>query len=197
MGPTQDITEVLQLWREGNAGALDQLSPLIYNQLHVIASSYLRRERTDHTLQPTALVGELYLRLLQARQVLWEDRSHFYAFTAHMMRNILRDYARKHRSKRRGGGIAIHLPFQEEMAWVGSSAEEMLALDEALTLLERLDARKARLVELRCFLALSMEETAQVLEVSLSTAQRDLKFARSWLYKTLHDPPGSAAGSGA
>lgn len=190
MGTGQDITQLLQMWRAGEPSALERLAPLVHGQLYVIASSYMRRERTDHTLQPTALVSELYLRLLQQRQVQISDRAHFYAFAAKIMRNILRDHARRHLSERRGGGMAVHLPLAEDVAWVGSSAEEMLALDEVLEQLKTLDERKARVVELRCFLALTMEETAEVLETSLATAERDLKFARAWLFQALHAGQG-------
>ncbi len=186
MSSPHEITEILQLWKQGDAGALERLAPLVYEQLHAIASGYMRREREDHTLQPTALVSELYLRLMQQRQVTWADRVHFYTFAAQMMRNILKDHARAHLADRRGGKSAIRMPLAEDIAWVGSSPENILQLDEALGRLEQMDERKARVVEMRCFLALSMQETAEVLNISLATAERDLKFSRSWLHQALH-----------
>lgn len=186
MSHAHEITEMLQLWRAGEPGAMERLAPLVNEQLHAIASGYMRRERADHTLQPTALVSELYLKLLRQREVGWGDRDHFYAFAAHMMRNILKDHARAHLAGRRGGKDAVKMPLTEDVAWVGSSPENILQLDEALTRLGELDGRKARVIELRCFLALTMQETADVLNISLATAERDYKFSRGWLYQMLH-----------
>ena len=184
-----DVTVLLERWRGGDAAVLDRLMPLVYDELHSIARGYMRRERDDHTLQPTALVNEVYLRLLRQRSVNWNDRAHFFTFAARMMRNILKDHARAHLAERRGGAGAIKLPLSEEMAWVGSSPEGMLDLNSALDKLETLDTRKAQLVELRFFLALTMDEAAEVLGVSLATAERDLKFSRSWLYRELNPSP--------
>jgi RNA polymerase sigma factor (TIGR02999 family) len=150
----------------------------------------MRREREDHTLQPTALVNEVYMRLLSQQKVTWHDRGHFYTFAARIMRNILKDHARAHIAERRGGPGAIRLPLSEELAWVGTSSAEILDLNRALDRLEKLDQRKAHLVELRFFLALTLEETAEVLSISLSTAERDLKFSRSWLFHELQSTPG-------
>ena len=186
MSQQGEITLVLELWRNGDERALERLAPLVHEQLLKIARGYMRRERNDHTLQPTALVNELYLRLLRQRQVAWTDRVHFYTFAAQMMRNLLKDHARAHLAQRRGGSEAVKISLNEEMAWIGSSPENILQLDGALSRLEKLDARKARVVELRCFLALSMQETAEVLEISLATAERDLKFSRSWLHKEIY-----------
>ena len=137
----------------------------------------MRRERDDHTLQPTALVNEVYLRLLNQRKITWNDRAHFFTFAARMMRNILKDHARGHLAERRGGPLAIKLPLSEELAWLdndsASSPEQILDLSRALDKLEAFDARKAQLVELRFFLALTMEEAADVLKISLATAERD------------------------
>ena len=180
-----EVTLLLQRWREGEAEVLDDLIPLVYDQLHTIASGYMRRERDDHTLQPTALVNEVYLKLLNQRKITWYDRVHFFVFAAKMMRNILSDHARAHLADRRGGVGAIRLPLSDELAWVGSSPEHVLDLNRALDRLEKMDARKAQLVELRFFLALTMEEAAEVMGISLATAERDLKFARSWLHAQL------------
>lgn len=179
-----EVTLLLQRWKEGDKEVLARLTPLVYEQLHVIARGYMNRERDDHTLQPTALVSEVFLRLLNQRKAVWNDRVHFYVFAASIMRNILKDHARAHLADRRGGG-AIKLPLSEELAWVGSSPEAVLDLHRALDRLETFDARKAKIVELRFFLALSMEEAAEVMSLSLATAERDLKFARSWLHQEL------------
>jgi len=184
-----EVTQLLERWREGDPDVLEDLIPLVYGQLHRIAKCYMRGEREDHTLQPTALVNEVYMRLLNQRKVTWHDRGHFYTFAARMMRNILKDHARAHLADRRGGKGAIRLPLSEEVAWVGTSSAEILDLNRALDRLEKLDQRKANLIELRFFLALTMEETAEVLSISLSTAERDLKFSRSWLFHELRSSP--------
>lgn len=180
-----EVTQMLDRWREGDARVLENLMPLVYGHLHRIAEGYMRREREDHTLQPTALVNEVYMRLLNQRKVSWQDRGHFFTFAARMMRNILKDHARAHLAERRGGKDAIRLPISEEIAWIGTSSAEILDLNRALDRLEELDKRKAHLVELRFFLALTMEETAEVLSISVATAERDLKFSRSWLLREL------------
>jgi len=146
----------------------------------------MRRERDDHTLQPTALVNEVYLRLLNQRKITWNDRAHFFVFAARMMRNILKDHAHAHIADRRGAPDTIKLPLSDELAWVGTSPEQLLDLNRALDRLERMDPRKAQLVELRFFLALTMDEAADVLSISLATAERDLKFSRSWLHHELN-----------
>jgi RNA polymerase sigma factor (TIGR02999 family) len=179
-----EVTVLLQRWKEGDKEVLERLTPLVYEQLHAIARGYMHRERGDHTLQPTALVGEVFLRLMNQRKAVWNDRVHFYVFAASIMRNILKDHARAHLADRRGGG-AVKMPLSDELAWVGSSPEAVLDLHRALDRLETLDARKAKIVELRFFLSLSMEEAAEVMSLSLATAERDLKFARSWLHREL------------
>ena len=187
-----EVTRMLERWREGDPDVLENLIPLVYGQLHRIAKGYMRREREDHTLQPTALVNEVYMRLLNQRKITWHDRGHFFTFAARMMRNILKDHARAHLAERRGGPGAIRLPLSDEVAWVGTSSAEILDLNRALDRLEQLDQRKAHLVELRFFLALTMEETAEVLSISLATAERDLKFSRSWLFHELNNPASKA-----
>ena len=183
---TGEVTLLLQRWQKGDPAVLDDLIPLVYQQLHAIALGYMRHERNDHTLQPTALVNEVYMRLLNQRKIGWNDRVHFYVFAARVMRNILKDHARAHLADRRGGKDSIRLPLSEEVKWIGNSMEEVLDLNRALDKLENLDARKAQLVELRFYLALTMDEAADVLSISLATAERDLKFARSWLHRELH-----------
>jgi RNA polymerase sigma factor (TIGR02999 family) len=185
-----EVTLLLQRWRMGDAQVLDDLIPLVYDKLHAIAQGYMRRERIDHTLQPTALVNEVYMRLLNQRKITWNDRVHFYVFAAKMMRNILMDHARARLADRRGGKDAIRLPMSEEIAWVGSTPETLLDLNRALDRLEVLDSRKAQLMELRFYLALTMEEAADVMSISIATAERDLKFARSWLNRELHPTSG-------
>lgn len=182
-----EVTLLLQRWQQGDRGVLEDLIPLVYEQLHQIAAGYMRSERDEHTLQPTALVNELYLRLINQRKANWNDRVHFYVFAARVMRNILADHARAHIAERRGGKFCVKLPISEEMAWTGNSAENIIDLNRCLDKLEQIDARKSELIELRFYLALSMPEIADVLGVSLSTAERDLKFARSWLYNELRN----------
>jgi RNA polymerase sigma factor (TIGR02999 family) len=184
---------MLERWREGDPEVLENLIPLVYQQLHRIARGYMRRERDDHTLQPTALVNEVYMRLLNQRKITWHDRGHFFTFAARMMRNILKDHARAHLADRRGGPNAIRLPLSDDVAWVATSSAEILDLNRALDRLEQLDQRKAHLVELRFFLALTMEETAEVLSISVATAERDLKFSRSWLFHELNSANKSGA----
>jgi len=159
--------------------------PLVYEQLHRIAAGLMRREREDHTLQPTALLNEVYMRLVRQKKADWNDRRHFFTFAAKLMRNILTDYARARLAKRRGGSEWIKMELSEDMAFIGSEAEEVLDLNSALERLEDLDPRKARIVEMRYFLAFTTAEAAEALEISVATAERDLKFARSWLYREL------------
>jgi RNA polymerase sigma factor (TIGR02999 family) len=181
-----DVTIWLERWRDGDQEALHQLIPLVYDALHRIADSYMRRERDEHTLQSTALINEVYLRLQKQRKVNWGDRKHFLVFAAMMMRNVLTDYARAQLADRRGGETVIHVPLTDESAWVGTSPEQVIDVANALKRLEALDERKARVVELRYFLAMTMDETADTLNISLATAERDLKFARSWLNRELN-----------
>jgi RNA polymerase sigma factor (TIGR02999 family) len=186
-----NVTAMLNRWREGDQSVLNDLIPLVYDQLHAIAVGYMRRERGDHTMQPTALVNEVYMRLLNQRKITWHDRVHFYVFAARMMRNILKDQARAHHADRRGGKDSVRVPLTAEIAWAGSSPAQLLDLDRALGRLELLDARKAQLVELRFFLALTLEEIADVMALSLATVERDLKFSRSWLNSQLNPVAGS------
>lgn len=179
---TRQITQMLKQWSEGNQQVLDELMPLVYEELRRQAARYLRRERDGHTLQPTALINEAYLKLIEQKNVDWQNRSHFFAIAAQSMRRILVDYAReRHREKR--GGAAENLPI-EEAAFVVSDEKsvDLVALDEALTRLARFDERQARVVELRYFSGLSIDETAEVLGVSNVTVRRDWNMAKAWLH---------------
>lgn len=180
-----EITQLLSRWREGDSAAFEAMVPLVYEQLHRIAAGLMRRERQDHTLQPTALLNEVYMRLVRQKKAEWADRKHFYTFAAMLMRNILTDYARTRLAKRRGGSEWIKMELTDDMAFIGSEAEQVLDLNSAMEGLEAIDPRKARIVEMRYYLAFTTEETAEALDISVATAERDLKFARSWLYREL------------
>lgn len=184
--PPGEVTGLLKAWSSGNSAALDQLIPIVYDELRAVAARYLRRERPDHTLQPTALVNETYLRLIDQRQVQWQNRAHFIGVAAQMMRRILVDHARNHNRAKRGG-TARKVSLDEAVALSEERADELVELDEALTALEALDERKSRVVEMRYFGGLSVEETAEVLKVSEITVARDWKLAKAWLYTTIND----------
>jgi RNA polymerase sigma factor (TIGR02999 family) len=181
-----DITKLLHRWKEGDREALGRLASLAYGDLHAIATGYLRREDSGHTLQATGLVNELYLRLAQVRGVELTDRRHFYTFAAQLMRMILIDHARQSHALKRPTS-ANRVPLHEEMAWIDASSEEMLALDAALDQLEAVDERKVRVLELKFFLGCTNDETAQLLNVSRATVDRDLEFAKAWLYRRLSE----------
>ena len=184
----ETITKLLQQWSDGDRDVLDQLLPLVYDELHRQAARYLRRERPGHTLQTTALIHEAYLKLIDQRAVHWQSRTHFFAIAAQLMRRILVDHARtKHREKR--GGNAERLTLDE--AALGAGAEQsvdLLALDEALTRLAALDEQQARVVELRYFSGLSLEETAAALHISRATTARTWNMAKAWLHRELTRP---------
>jgi RNA polymerase sigma factor (TIGR02999 family) len=182
---TRHITEMLKQWGEGNQNALDTLMPLVYEELRRQAARYLRKERQGHTLQTTALIHEAYLKLIDQRNVDWQNRSHFFAIASQAMRRILVDHAReRHREKR--GGAAENLPI-EEAAFVasGEKSVDLVALDEALTRLAEFDERQARVVELRYFSGLSIDETADILGVSNVTVRRDWNLAKAWLHQQI------------
>jgi RNA polymerase sigma factor (TIGR02999 family) len=179
-----DITVLLRKWKAGDTEACDQLMPHVYPHLHEVAAAYLRRESGDHTLQPTALVNELYLRLLQQRKPDWDDRGHFYAFAATIMRRILTDHARATRADKRGAGLP-HLPLCDEVPWINLNSADVMDLNRALEELDSVDPRKVRLVELRYFLGCTLSESAELLAISTATAERDLTLARTWLYSRL------------
>ena len=174
-----DVTVLLNAWSDGKQDALDELMPLVYQELRKLARSYLRAERPEHTLQPTALVNEAYLRLVDQRNVRWRNRRHFYGIAAQLMRRILVDHARKRQSEKRGGGEAL-IPF-EEARGVPVKAQDLVALDDALKDFATIDPRSAKIVELRQFGGLSIDETADVLEISPATVKRDWTLAKAWL----------------
>jgi RNA polymerase sigma factor (TIGR02999 family) len=179
-----DITLLLAKWKDGEPGAFDHLVPLVYPHLREVAASYIRREKNPGVMQATSLVHELYLRLLGQKKTEWEDRSHFYTFSAKVMRMILIDHARGTQAQRRGG-TAEHVPLNEDMAWVGIGSVEMIELNRALDALAQADPEKVQMVELRYFLGCTAEETAALMKVSKATVDRDLKFARAWLYRRI------------
>ncbi len=179
----REVTELLVAWREGDERALDQLMPLVYEELRRLASGYMKSERPDHTLRTTALVHEAYLRLVDT-DVPWQDRIHFFAIAATVMRRILVDHARGKRRAKRGGG-ATPITLDEALLVTDDPAADVLALDEALTRLEAIDERKARAVELHYFSGLTYDELAGALGVSAATVDRDLRFARAWLRREM------------
>jgi RNA polymerase sigma-70 factor, ECF subfamily len=184
-GNEQNITELLLAWNEGNREALDKLMPLVYDELHRQAARFLRRERSDHTLQTTALIHEAYLKLIDQREANWESRTHFFAIAANLMRRILVDYARSKKREKRGGDYLI-LPLEEAEAVAGKEKSiDLMAIDEALTKLEKIDQRQAKIVELRYFGDLTLEETAQALGVSRTTVADDWAMAKAWLHREL------------
>jgi RNA polymerase sigma-70 factor, ECF subfamily len=180
-----EITQMLREWSDGKQEALDNLIPLVHDELHRQASRYLRRERQGHTLQTTALINEAYLKLIDQRNVNWESRTHFFAIAAQAMRRILVDYARTtHRKKR--GGSDIKVPLEEGMLVTAKERSvDLIALDEALNKLAEQDERQARVVELRYFSGLSLDETAEALQISRATVATDWNMAKVWLYREL------------
>ncbi len=185
MNETPKITEILREWSDGNRAALEDLMPLVYQELHKQAARFLSRERHDHTLQATALIHETYLKLIDQRTVNWESRTHFFAIASNLMRRILVDYARtKKRDKR--GGDAVKLTLEKaEMISGKERSIDLMALDEALNRLETMDEQQARIVELRYFGGLSLEETAEALQVSRTTVATDWAMAKAWLHREL------------
>jgi RNA polymerase sigma factor (TIGR02999 family) len=179
-----EITVLLRQWRDGDANAYQQLVPHVYPHLKEVAAGYMGREALGHTLQPTALVHELYLRLLQQRKAEWNDRAHFYTFAARMMRLILADHARASGASKRGGNVK-QVPLDSEIPWVTLNSTDVLDLNQSLEDLEDVDPRKVRLVELRYFLGCTLAEAAELLEISRATAERDLLMARTWLHARL------------
>ncbi len=182
-GP-HDVTQMLVAWSNGDEGALDSLMQLIYAELHRLASHYMRNEGPNHILNTTALVNEAYLRMVNQTHVSWQNRAHFFAVSAQAMRSILIDMARGRSRLRRGGG-SRHVSLDEALVFSEGRAEELIALDDALAELAKLDERKSRIVELRYFGGLKAEETAEVLKISVATVEREWKRARAWLYSEL------------
>jgi RNA polymerase sigma-70 factor, ECF subfamily len=180
-----ELTALLRSWSDGDEHAFDQLLPLVYDELHRMALRYLSGERSHGSLQPTALVNEVCLRLLGWDQVRWQNRGHFFGVSAQMMRRVLVDIARKRQTQRRGGGEAVRIPLEDVEIPADDRRGDLVALDEALERLAVEDPRKARVVELRFFGGLSLEEAAEAIGISIRTAQNDWAFARAWLYRAL------------
>lgn len=182
--PSQTVTELLVAWSQGEQAALEKLVPLVYGELRRIARRYMGRERPGRTLQTTALVNEAYLRLIDASQVRWQDRAHFFAVSAQLMRRILVDFARSRRYLKRGGG-AQKISFDEALVAPPERGRDLVALDDAMMALASTDARKSQVVELRFFGGLSVKETAEVLSVSQDTVLRDWSLAKAWLSREM------------
>lgn len=193
MTEAQDLTRLLGELGAGRRDALDELVPMVYGDLRRIAHAHLRGEREGHTLNTTAVVHEAYVRLAQLERIEWQDRRHFFAVASRAMRRVLIDYAKARRRGKRGGGAA-HVPYEDGMQLTGQQADELVALDIALTQLASVNERHARVVECRFFGGLTMEETADVLGVSLATAKRDWALCRAWLNRALEaGTPGFTA----
>lgn len=180
----QHVTQLLLEWSQGDADALNKLTPIVYRELRHLAEHYLHQERAGHTLQPTALVHEAYLRLVHQSRPDWKNRTHFFAVSARLMRQILVDHARHHRAAKRDGGQQV--PITDNIPIAPNFNPDVIALDDLLRDLERIDPRKLRIVELRYFAGLTVEETAQAMDVSESTVHRELKTAETWLYRKLN-----------
>ena len=181
--PIGEVSGLLRAWGDGDRAALDRLTPIVYEELRRLASHYMRGERPGHSLQATALVNEAYVRLVDYKGMQWQNRAHFFAVSAQLMRRILVDHARRHNLKR-GGGVQ-HVSLDETAIVGGDRAADLMALDDALDALGRFDSRKVQVVELRFFGGLSVEETAEVLKVSSVTVMRDWSTAKAWLYREL------------
>lgn len=185
MKQTHKITRMLREWSGGDQAALEELMPLVYDELHKQARRYLRRERPNHTLQTTALINEAYLKLIDQREVKWESRTHFFAVAANLMRRILVDHAR-HKNRAKRGGAGENLPLDEALLIVSEEKSvDLVALDEALNRLAEIDEQQTRIVELRYFSGLTLEETADVLKVSRTTIATDWAMAKAWLHREL------------
>ena len=185
MRSSEGITELLIDWGKGDQAALEKLMPLVYNELRRLASNYLRRERAGHTLQPTALVNEAYLKLIDQRNAKWQNRAHFFGISAQLMRRILVDHARQHHAAKRGGSKQQRLSITSAEQLAKQPEVDLLALNEALDELTLLDPQQAQIVELKFFGGLSIDETAEVLGISHATVERDWKMARAWLRRQL------------
>lgn len=181
---SQEVTQLLRAWSDGDKGALERLAPLVHKELHRLARRYMAGERPGHTLQVTALVNEAYLRLIDASQMRWQNRAHFFGVAAQLMRQILVDFARSRQSQKRGGEV-IQVPLDEALVVTKEKEADLVALDDALKALAAIDPRRSRLVELRFFGGLSVEETAEVLKTSPRTVLREWSLAQAWLYREL------------
>lgn len=185
MEPPEGITQLLIDWGKGDQAALERLMPLVYSELRRLASNYLRRERAEHTLQPTALVNEAYLKLVDQRNAKWQNRAHFFGISAQLMRRILVDHARQRQAAKRGGSEQQRLSITSIEALAKQPTVDLLALNEALDELAKMDPQQSKIVELKFFGGLSIEETAEVIGVSHATVERDWKMARAWLRRQL------------
>jgi len=181
--PPNEITHLLLRWSRGDRAALDQLMPVVYEELRKLAHGYLRRERPDHTLQPTALINEAYLRLVKQDFPEWQSRRHFYSVAAQLMRQILVEHARTRAADKRGGGRKFSL--DEAPTFSDDKAAELVALDDALIALTKFDERKVRIIEMRYFGGLSLEETADALDLSVATIGHEMRLARAWLRREM------------
>src|ERR1700693_3908419 len=181
--PGGEVSGLLRAWGDGDRGALDKLTPIVYDELHRLARRYMRGERPGHSLQTSALVNEAYMRLVDYKGMQWQNRAHFFAVSAQLMRRILVEHSRRHNLKR-GGGV-LHVSLEETAIVGGDRAADLIALDDAMVALARLDPRKVQVVEMRFFGGLSVEETAEVLSVSSVTVMRDWSTAKAWLYREL------------
>lgn len=179
---THEVTRLLAEWRQGNERAVAELMPLVYGELRQLAGAYLRGERQGHTLQPTALVHEAYLRLVDQSSPDWQGRAHFYGVAARVMRQILVDHARRKQAKKRGGAP---LPLEQAVSFQFDRGADLVALDDSLADFEKVDARKCRAIELRYFAGLSMDEIAQAMDLSVESVRRDLRMAEAWLYRAM------------
>lgn len=185
-----DVTKLLLDWGNGDKAALDELTPILYDELRRLANSYLRHQRSDHTLQATALVHEAYLKLADQSQLQWQNRAHFFGIAARVMRHILVDHSRQHNAAKRGGG-AVKLELDEGLVGSQEKTADVVALDDALQALAQLDARKSQIVELRFFGGLSVEETAEVMGLSVATIGREMRLAQAWLHREMTGPASS------
>jgi RNA polymerase sigma factor (TIGR02999 family) len=192
MSESQEVTMLLSALTNGEEGAASKLIPVVYDELRRLAGSYMRRERVDHTLQATALVNEAYLKLIEQRAVNWQSRAHFFGVAAQLMRRILIDYARGHTREKRGGEQK-KVSLDEVFLFSEQQSDELLAVDDSLNLLAKMDPRQARVVELRFFAGLSVEEAAEALGVSPKTVKRDWSVAKAWLYADLKERYGMDA----
>jgi RNA polymerase sigma-70 factor, ECF subfamily len=185
MQAPEGITQLLIDWGNGDQAALDRLMPLVYAELRRLATNYLRRERMGHTLEPTALVNEAYLKLVGQKHAKWQNRAHFFAISAQLMRRILVDHARRHQAEKRGGSEQQRLSITSAQELLAQPAVDLLALNEALDELSKMDPQQGRIVELKFFGGLSIDETAEVMNISHATVEREWKSARAWLRRQL------------
>jgi RNA polymerase sigma factor (TIGR02999 family) len=186
--PQGEITQLLARWNNGESAAFESLVPLVYPHLREVAAAYIRRERTPGVMQATSLVHELYLRLLDQEKAEWKDRAHFYTFSSKIMRLILIDHARANQAQRRGGQ-AEHIPLSDDLPWVGLNTPELIDLNSALDILNQTDAALVQTLELRFFLGCTIEEIAEIMGISEATVKRNIKFAKTWLYRRIAPSP--------